>query len=86
MQVQTHRRYDTMWAKLDRNQQLQVMAALKLFMTNQNKKQLRIHQLKGKYYPQYSISAADDLRVHFLILKKNKVVLMMVGTHSQLYG
>ncbi len=75
-----------MWAKLDRKQQLQVMAALKLLMTNQNKKQLRIHQLIGKYYPQYSISAADDLRVHFLILKKNKVVLMMVGTHSQLYG
>ena len=86
MQVETHKRYDTMWAKLDRKQQLQVMAALKLFMTSQNKKQLRVHQLKGKYYPQYSISAADDLRVHFLILKKNKVVLMMVGTHSQLYG
>jgi len=47
MQVQTHKRYDAMWAKLDRKQQLQVMAALKLFVTNQNKKQLRIHQLKG---------------------------------------
>jgi mRNA-degrading endonuclease YafQ of YafQ-DinJ toxin-antitoxin module len=86
MQVQTHKRYDAMWAKLDRKQQLQVMAVLKLFMTNQNKKQLRIHQLKGKYYPQYSISAADDLRIHFLIVMKNKVVLMLVGTHDQLYG
>ncbi len=86
MQVETHKRYDAMWAKLERNQQLRVMAALKLFMTNQNENRLRIHQLKGKYYPQYSISAADDLRVHFLILKKNKVVLMMVGSHSQLYG
>ncbi len=86
MQVQTHRRYDAMWAKLDRKQQLQVMAALKLFMTNQNKNQLRVHQLKGKYYPQYSLSVANDLRVHFLKIKKNKVVLMMVGTHDQLYG
>ena len=86
MQVQTHKRYDVMWAKLDRKQQLQVMVALKLFMTNQNKKDLRLHQLKGKYYPQYSISAADDLRIHFLVLKKNKVVLMLVGTHDQLYG
>jgi mRNA-degrading endonuclease YafQ of YafQ-DinJ toxin-antitoxin module len=75
-----------MWAKLDRKQQLQVMAALKLFVTNQNKKQLRIHQLKGKYYPQYSICATDDLRVHFLKVKENKVVLMLVGTHDQLYG
>lgn len=90
MQVQTHKRYDAMWAKLDRKQQLQVMAAVKLFMTNQNKKQLRLHQLRGKYYPQcspqYSLSAADDLRVHFLKVKKNKVVLMLVGTHDQLYG
>jgi mRNA-degrading endonuclease YafQ of YafQ-DinJ toxin-antitoxin module len=86
MQVQTHKRYDAMWVKLDRKQQLQVMTALKLFMTSQNKKQLRIHQLEGKYYPQYSLSAASDLRVHFLIVKKNKVVLMLVGTHDQLYG
>ena len=86
MQVQTHKRYDAMWAKLDRKQQLQVMVALKLFMTNQNKSRSRVHQLKGKYYPQYSLTAADDLRVHFLKVKKNKVVLMLVGTHNQLYG
>jgi mRNA-degrading endonuclease YafQ of YafQ-DinJ toxin-antitoxin module len=86
MQVLTHKRYETMWAELNRAQQLQVMAALKLLITNQNKKQLRIHQLKGKYYPQYSLSAGDDLRVHFLKVKKNKVVLMLVGTHDQLYG
>jgi mRNA-degrading endonuclease YafQ of YafQ-DinJ toxin-antitoxin module len=75
-----------MWAKLDRTQQLQVMAALKLFMTIQNKKQLRIHQLEGKYYPQYSLSAGNDLRIHFLKVKKNKAVLMLAGTHDQLYG
>jgi mRNA-degrading endonuclease YafQ of YafQ-DinJ toxin-antitoxin module len=85
MQVETHKQYDTMWVKLDRTQQLQVLMALKLFMTNQNTKQLRIHQLKGKFYPQYSISAAEDLRIQFLRFKKNRVVLMMVGTHDQLY-
>lgn len=86
MQVETHKHYDAMWAQLDRTQQLQVLTTLKLFITNQSTKQLRIHRLKGKYYPQYSISAAEDLRIHFLRLKKNKVVLMMVGTHDQLYG
>ena len=86
MHVQTHKRYNAMWAKLDRKQQLQVLAALKLYVTNQKIKQLRVHQLKGKYYPQYSLSAADDLRVHFVKLNKNRVVLMLVGTHDQLYG
>jgi mRNA-degrading endonuclease RelE of RelBE toxin-antitoxin system len=86
MQVQTHKNYRKMWHRLSRSQQLQVTAALKLFITSQNKKQLRIHQLKGRHYPQYSLTAGDDLRVHFLIVKKNRVVLMLVGTHDQLYG
>ena len=86
MQVQTHKRYDRMWADLTHAQKKQVLGALKLFITNQNKSQLRIHQLSGKYYPQYSLTVADDLRVHFLIIKKNRIVLMMVGTHDQLYG
>ena len=86
MQVQTHKHYDKMWAKLSRTQQLQVMAALKMLVTNQNKKQLRVHQLKGKYYPQYSLTVAEDLRVHFLKVRKNKIVLMLVGAHDQLYG
>jgi mRNA-degrading endonuclease YafQ of YafQ-DinJ toxin-antitoxin module len=90
MQVQTHKRYDKMWSELDSNQQEQeqeqVLGALKLFITNQNMGELRIHQLRGKYYPQYSLTAAEDLRVHFLRVRKNRVVLVMVGTHDQLYG
>jgi len=86
MQVLTHKHYESMWAELNRTQQLQVMVALKLFMTNQNMKQLRVHQLSGMYYPQYSLSAGDDLRIHFLKVRKNKVVLMLVGTHEHLYG
>jgi mRNA-degrading endonuclease YafQ of YafQ-DinJ toxin-antitoxin module len=86
MQIETHKRYDKMWAKLNREQQLQVLAALKLFMGNQRSQKLRIHQLKGGYYPQYSMSAGGDLRVHYLRVNDDKVVLMMVGTHSQLYG
>ncbi len=57
-----------------------------MLVTNQNKKQLRVHQLKGKYYPQYSLTVAEDLRVHFLKVRKNKIVLMLVGAHDQLYG
>lgn len=86
MRIETHKRYDKMWTKLNRKQQLQVLAALKSFITSQNDQKLRIHQLKGKYYPQYSISIGGDLRVHYLKVNDSKVVLMMVGTHSQLYG
>lgn len=84
MQIETHRRYDKMWAKLHRKQQVQTLTALKLFVSDQHNEKLRVHQLKGKYYPQYSISAGGGLRVHFLKTDK-KIVLMMVGAHAQLY-
>ncbi len=86
MQIETHKRYDKMWAKLNRKQQLQLLAALKLFMANENHQKFRVHQLKGTYYPQYSISVGGDFRVHFLKVGDNKIVLTMMGTHSQLYG
>jgi mRNA-degrading endonuclease YafQ of YafQ-DinJ toxin-antitoxin module len=74
-----------MWSKLSRKQQLQVLAVLKLFLSDQADPRLRLHQLKGKYYPQYSLSAGGDLRIHFLKAGDSRIVLMMVGSHSQLY-
>jgi len=85
MEINTHKHYEKMWVKLGRNQQLQVLNALKLFMSDQNNPKLRIHQLKGNYYPQYSLSAGGDLRIHFLKLNETSIVLMLVGTHAQLY-
>lgn len=86
MRVSTHKRYDKAWAKLNRQQQLRALAALKLFTTNPNHPSLRIHQLKGEYYPQYSISAGGDLRIHYSQIDPNTIILMLVGTHAQLYG
>ncbi len=86
MQIETHKKYDKMWARLNRKQQLQALGALKLFISNKHDTTLRVHQLKGKYYPQYSISAGGDLRIHYLQKGNNKIVLMLIGTHSQLYG
>lgn len=86
MRVETHKHYDKAWAKLNSDQQRRVLAALKLLIAKPNNSSLRLHQLKGRYYPQYSISVGGDLRVHFLQLDEKTIVLMLVGTHSQLYG
>ncbi len=86
MRIETHKQYDKTWAKLNHKQQLRVLVALKLFMSDPYNSHLRLHQLKGRYYPQYSISAGGNLRVHYLAVDDNTVVLMIVGTHPQLYG
>ena len=85
MRIETHKSYDKMWVKLNHKQQLKVLATLKMFLGGQNGAKLRIHQLKGKYYPQYSISVSGDLHIHFLKINDDTIVLTMVGTHSQLY-
>jgi mRNA-degrading endonuclease YafQ of YafQ-DinJ toxin-antitoxin module len=85
MQVDSHKQYDKMWAKLPKRQQLQAKACLKLFLTSPSSPNLRLHQLKGSYYPQYSISAGGDLRIHFVKIAQDHIVLMMIGSHSQLY-
>jgi addiction module RelE/StbE family toxin len=86
MRIKTHKQYDKAWAKLNKNQQQRALAALKLFLIDPTSPSLRPHQLKGSYYPQYSISAGGDLRIHYLQLDANTIVLMLIGTHSQLYG
>ena len=74
-----------MWAKLSQKQHSQANASLKLFLANPSSPKIRLHQLKGNYYPQYSISAGGDLRIHFVKTDEDHIVLVMIGTHSQLY-
>lgn len=86
MKVRTHKQYDKAWAKLNSGQQKRALAAIRQFLSQPDSPRLRVHQLKGAYYPQYSISAGGDLRIHYLQLDDETIVLMLVGTHSQLYG
>lgn len=85
MNVQTHRKYDKLWVKLTKKQQERALGALKLFLDNPLAPTLRLHQLKGEWYPLFSISAGGDLRIHFLQKDEKTIVLMAIGSHSQLY-
>jgi addiction module RelE/StbE family toxin len=86
MRIETHKQYDKAWAKLNSGQQKRALIAIKQCLSEPNSPRLRIHQLKGEYYPQYSISAGGDLRIHYLQLDDGTIILMLIGTHSQLYG
>lgn len=86
MQIDFHRHYIKRWNKLTLREQERVTAAIELFLVNPTDPKLRLHQLKGKYYPQFSISAGGDLRAHFLQLTADSILFMLVGTHAQLYG
>jgi mRNA-degrading endonuclease YafQ of YafQ-DinJ toxin-antitoxin module len=86
MQIERHRHYDKAWVKLTLGQQTKALQAIGLFLSTPNHPKLRLHQLKGKYYyPQYSISAGGDLRIHLSIISDEAIKLMAIGRHTQLY-
>lgn len=85
MQIEFHRHYIKQWSKLTDGQRQRVEKAVRLFMQNPQAAQLRLHQLKGTYYPEYSLSAGGDLRVHILFVSGHRALFVAVGTHAQLY-
>lgn len=85
IKVQRHRLYDKAWKKLGAAQQNRALESIKLYLSDPANKKLRLHRLKGEHYPQYSISAGGDLRIHLLIQEDGTVILMKIGTHAQLY-
>ncbi|HEX8226937.1 MAG TPA: hypothetical protein VF572_03655 [Candidatus Saccharimonadales bacterium] len=86
MQIKTHKQYEKSWKKLTPLQRDRALGALTQWLKAPTSPALRLHQLKGEYYPQYSISAGRDLRFHFLTVSPDTIVLMAIGTHAQLYG
>lgn len=74
------------YKRLDEYKRSKVKDALKIFRENPHHPQLKTHKLKGSKEELYSFSADYDLRVIFKY-ENNKiiVILISVGTHSQVY-
>jgi len=88
MEIIRHNTFKKQYKKLSEKNQEAVHDALKKFEKNPLDKSLRNHALKGKKYAGLrSIDARFDLRIIFL-QKENYtiVILLYLGSHSQLYG
>ncbi|HMS31866.1 MAG TPA: type II toxin-antitoxin system mRNA interferase toxin, RelE/StbE family [Candidatus Saccharibacteria bacterium] len=72
-------------AKLSQNQKLKLKARLKLFISEPHHPILRNHALEGKYKNYRSINIGGDLRLIYKKLSEDEILIITVGTHSQLY-
>ena len=82
-----HRVFEKQFAKLPEKSRLAVRNALALFAETPRSSTLRCHRLSGEFSGLTSISAGGDLRIHLKELPGGIVVVVMaVGSHSQLYG
>jgi addiction module RelE/StbE family toxin len=80
------KRFEKSYKKLSSQNKLLADKAIRLFVQNTSDPKLKNHALKGKYSGLRSFSAAYDLRI---IYKEEgnhiKVIMIDVGTHSQVY-
>jgi addiction module RelE/StbE family toxin len=77
--------FDKQFAGLSKTQKSNAIDAIELFLEKPNDASLRNHALSEKWYGYRSISADDDLRVHFKMIDNETVYFVAIGSHSQLY-
>jgi len=78
-------RFEKQYAKLPPTKQGAIDSALLLYLEEPNAPKLRRHALKGEYAGQTSISAGGDVRIHLIEDDEIIIVVVCVGSHSQLY-
>ena len=73
--------------KIKRNKEVEKLfwEKLKIFIENPFSPQLKTHKLSGELRNLWSFSLEYDLRVVFFFAEENKVVLVDIGTHEEVY-
>ena len=60
----------------------EVIEKIELFKNRKNHKRLKVHKLKGRLIGRYSFSVNYKIRIVFNYLKKDEVVLLVIGDHE----
>lgn len=73
------------FVKLSKSQKQLAKEAIELFTEDPMHEGLRNHPLKGKWSRYRSITADDDLRLHYRVVDEGTILFVAVGNHKQLY-
>jgi addiction module RelE/StbE family toxin len=87
MIIEYHKSFIKQFEKLQKKEQECVLNTLEIFEKKPFAEQLRNHQLKGNLSQFRSISAGGDLRLHYYEKEPKHIIVVVVavGSHSQLY-
>lgn len=77
--------FDRQFARLPKELKQKVADCIELFIDDPEHAALRRHALGEEWAGYYSISADEDLRLHFKHLNADSFYFVAVGTHGQLY-
>jgi addiction module RelE/StbE family toxin len=85
MTLQYRKSFQRQFSKLPETKKQLVRDALELFEEDPMHNSLRNHPLKDERASYRSITAHDDLRLHYRIVNKDIALFVAVGNHDQLY-
>lgn len=86
MKVLSHRKFKKSFRKIPQKIKTKFYSRMEIFITDEFNAELRNHALVGEYKGLSSIDITGDWRVLYEKINGSTVVLMDIGTHSQLYG
>lgn len=85
MRIDYSKTFDKQYARLTKHQKLLVRGAIEMFIDEPSNISLRNHPLKDEWSGYSSITADEDLRLHYKLLNDNTALFVAVGTHKELY-
>ena len=86
MKVLTHKKFDKAFKRVPDSLRKNFAKQIELLKNNPTDKRLNNHALSGKYLGCRSIDIGGDWRVIYEQINQITIRLLIIGTHSQLYG
>lgn len=86
MKITPAKSYTKVLNKLSPAQQIQARQRLKQWVIDPRTPALRDHALRGSWEGYRSINVGGDLRLIYRYIDPQHIVVVTIGTHSQLYG
>jgi len=85
MQITKSKRFAKQYSKLSKKVKSQVDERLRLFVHEPSHQLLHVHSLTGEFSSLQSFNVNADVRVLFEKIGDTVIILITMGTHSQLY-
>lgn len=86
MRIAKGKWFEKQYEKLPVRTQKQFIVRLKLFLDNKDHPLLNVHSLTGKYQGLYSFNVNADMRVIYDDSYDDTIILVYIGSHSELYS
>ena len=86
MRIAKGKQFEKQYKKLSPKIQKQSTERLRLFLDDKNHPLLHVHSLVGKYEGLCSFNVTADIRVIYDDSYHDVIILIYIGTHSELYG